>query len=76
MQPIQRNLRLLRAATDTKQTTIADYVGISQSTYTRIENGRLSPCNKIRQKFAEYFGISSKSLEKDLSQTLFDNIEV
>ena len=56
------NLKAIREDTDTKQKTIAAYLGVSQNTYSQYENGIISMSPEMLVKAADYFNVSTDYL--------------
>ena len=53
-----KRLRNLREDGDIKQRTIAEYLGVSQNTYSQYERGVISVSPEILIKLADYFNVS------------------
>lgn len=53
-----QHLKDLREDRDIRQKTIADYLGISQNTYSQYENGIISISPEMLIKVADYFDVS------------------
>ena len=53
-----QHLKDLREDMDIKQRTIAEYLGISQNTYSQYENGVISISPEMLIKVADYFDVS------------------
>ena len=53
-----RNLRALREDRDIRQRTIAEYLNVSQNTYSQYENGVISLTAEMLIKLADYYGVS------------------
>ena len=53
-----QHLKDLREDMDIKQRTIAEYLGISQNTYSQYENGVISISPEMLIKVADYFTVS------------------
>lgn len=53
-----QHLKDLREDMDIKQRTIAEYLGISQNTYSQYENGIISISPEMLIKVADYFDVS------------------
>lgn len=53
-----QHLKDLREDMDVKQRTIAEYLGISQNTYSQYENGVISISPEMLIKIADYFNVS------------------
>ena len=56
------NLKAIREDTDTKQKTIAAYLGVSQNTYSQYENGIIAMSPEMLVKAADYFNVSTDYL--------------
>lgn len=54
----ENTLRVLRAVHRKSQSEVAAALGISQSTYSQIENRFAVPSEVVRTKLAELFGVS------------------
>lgn len=52
------NLKILRKKRNATQQTIADYVGLTRSAYSNIENDNRDPDTKTLLKLADYFNVS------------------
>lgn len=55
---IFKNIRALREDNDLKQRELAEYLGISQNTYSQYETGVIAFTDQILIKLAEYYGVS------------------
>jgi Predicted transcriptional regulators len=55
---VLHNLKAIREDTDTKQKTIASYLGVSQNTYSQYENGVIAISPEMLVKTADYFNVS------------------
>lgn len=55
---VLHNLKAIREDTDTKQKTIASYLGVSQNTYSQYENGVIAMNPEMLVKTADYFNVS------------------
>ncbi|MBQ6973628.1 MAG: helix-turn-helix transcriptional regulator [Oscillospiraceae bacterium] len=53
-----RHLRALREDRDIRQRTIAEYLNVSQNTYSQYENGVISLTAEMLIKLADYYGVS------------------
>lgn len=53
-----RRLRDLREDNDLNQTTIAEYLSVTQRTYSRYETGERSAPVEILAKLADYYGVT------------------
>ena len=59
---VLHNLKAIREDTDTKQKTIAAYLGVSQNTYSQYENGIIAMSPEMLVKAADYFNVSTDYL--------------
>ncbi len=55
---ILQQLKNIREDNDVRQKTVADYLGVSQNTYSQYENGVISISPEMLVKLADYFGVS------------------
>ena len=55
---ILQHLKDIREDNDVRQTTIAEYLGVSQNTYSQYENGVISISPEMLVKLADYFHVS------------------
>lgn len=55
---IYKNIRNLREDNDKKQRELAEYLNVSQNTYSQYENGVLSLSPEILIKLADYYNTS------------------
>ncbi len=55
---ITETLRLLRKEKNLKQIDLANYLGVSRTTYTQYETGKSEPDLKMVQKLADFFGVT------------------
>ncbi len=55
---IFKNLRDLREDNNLRQRDIADYLGVSQNTYSQYENGVIALTDAVLIKLADYYGVS------------------
>lgn len=62
MKTLNTILRDLREDNDIKQETIANYLGISQQTYSNYENGRREIPIEAVKKLAKYYKVSTDYL--------------
>lgn len=62
MKELRVILRDLREDNDIKQKTIADYLGVSQQTYSNYENGRREIPVWVLVKVAQYYKVSTDYL--------------
>lgn len=53
-----KNLRALREDKDIKQFEIANYLGVSQNTYSQYETGKIALTDQILIKLADYYDVS------------------
>ena len=53
-----RNLRGIREDRDIKQKEIAQYLNVSQNTYSQYETGVIALTADVLIKLAEYYGVS------------------
>lgn len=53
-----KNLRALREDNDIKQFEIANYLGVSQNTYSQYETGKIALTDQILIKLADYYNVS------------------
>ena len=53
-----RRIRDLREDSDLKQTTLAEYLSVSQRTYSRYETGERSIPIEVLSKLADYYDVS------------------
>ena len=58
MYMVFRHLRALREDRDIRQRTIAEYLNVSQNTYSQYENGVISLTAEMLIKLADYYGVS------------------
>ena len=62
MKTLNSILRDLREDNDIKQETLADYLGVSQQTYSNYENGRREIPIEVVKKLAQYYKVSTDYL--------------
>lgn len=62
------HLRLLRENNGFQQYDFADYCGISEAYYGRLERGEYSPTLKILEKISRTLGITISELVKDIDK--------
>lgn len=55
---IFKNIRALREDRDIKQREIAEYLGVSQNTYSQYENGIIAFTDQVLLKLADYYDVS------------------
>ena len=55
---IFKNIRALREDNDLKQRELAEYLGVSQNTYSQYETGVIAFTDQILIKLADYYGVS------------------
>ena len=55
---IFNNIRALREDRDIKQREIAEYLGVSQNTYSQYENGIIAYTDQVLIKLADFYGVS------------------
>ena len=55
---IFRNIKALREDNDIRQREIAEYLGVSQNTYSQYENGVISLTAEVLIKLADYYNVS------------------
>lgn len=55
---IFKNIRALREDRDLKQREIANYLGVSQNTYSQYETGVIAFTDQILLKLADFYGVS------------------
>ncbi len=55
---IFKNLRSLREDRDLKQKDLANYLGVSQNTYSQYENGVIALTDAVLLKLADFYGVS------------------
>ena len=53
-----KNIRALREDKDIKQREIAEYLGISQNTYSQYETGVIAFTDKVLITLADFYGVS------------------
>ena len=68
-----KNLKYLRQKKGKDQQTMAEELGVPQSTLACWENNIRTPKLEQIAKLAEYFNVSDEFIFKDLSQVNFDN---
>ena len=55
---ILQNLKNIREDNDIRHNTIAEYLGVSQNTYSQYENGVISISPEMLIKLGDYFDVS------------------
>lgn len=55
---IFKNIRALREDNDLKQRELAEYLGVSQNTYSQYETGVIAFTDQILIKLADYYNVS------------------
>lgn len=60
---INQNLRDIRAMKDIPQKLIADKMGLSQNSYSRLERGKIKMTEEKKKKAAEALGVPEEFLE-------------
>lgn len=55
---IFKNIRALREDGDLKQRELADYLGVSQNTYSQYETGTIALTDQILIKLADFYNVS------------------
>ena len=68
---INQNLRDIRALKNIPQKLIADKMGLSQNTYSRLERGKIKMTGAKKKKAAEVLGVSEEFLETFHEQHTF-----
>ena len=53
-----QNLRNIREDNDITQQTIAEYLGVTQNTYSQYETGKISLIDETLIKLANYYNVS------------------
>ena len=53
-----KNLRSIREDRDIKQRQVAEYLNVSQNTYSQYENGVISLTAEILIKLSDYYNVS------------------
>lgn len=53
-----KNLRGIREDSDIKQKTVAQYLNVSQNTYSQYETGVISLTAEVLIKLADYYNVS------------------
>lgn len=62
MKELRQMIRDLREDHDLKQKTVADYLGVSQQTYSNYENGNREIPIEVVQKLSKYYKVSTDYL--------------
>lgn len=55
---IFKNIKALREDNDIRQREIAEYLGVSQNTYSQYENGVIAFTDHVLIKLADYYRVS------------------
>lgn len=55
---IFKNIRALREDGDLKKRELADYLGVSQNTYSQYETGTIALTDQILIKLADFYNVS------------------
>lgn len=55
---VLQNLKNIREDKDVRQKTLAEYLGVSQNTYSQYENGIISISPEMLIKLGDYFDVS------------------
>ena len=83
MKTLNSIIRDLREDNDIKQETIANYIGVSQQTYSNYENGRREIPIEVVKKLAKYYKVSTDYLLRsdaayignlDMNAQFIDNV--
>ena len=53
-----KNIRALREDKDLKQRELAEYLGVSQNTYSQYENGVIAFTDQVLIKLADFYNVS------------------
>jgi transcriptional regulator with XRE-family HTH domain len=61
----------LRKHSDKKQTEVAEFLGLSQQAYSKLENGETSFSDEIITKISDFFGISPAEFERMPDSVLY-----
>lgn len=59
---IFKNVRDLREDKDLKQREVAEYLGVSQNTYSQYETGVIALTDQVLIKLADFYGVSTDFL--------------
>ncbi|MBR2418061.1 MAG: helix-turn-helix transcriptional regulator [Clostridia bacterium] len=59
---IFKNIRDLREDKDLKQREVAEYLGVSQNTYSQYETGVIALTDQVLIKLADFYGVSTDFL--------------
>ena len=57
-----KNIRDLREDKDLKQREVAEYLGVSQNTYSQYETGVIALTDQVLIKLADFYGVSTDFL--------------
>lgn len=57
-----KNIRDLREDKDLKQREVAEYLGVSQNTYSQYETGVIALTDQVLIKLADFYGVSTDYL--------------
>ena len=55
---IFKNIRALREDRDLRQRELAEYLGVSQNTYSQYENGVIAFTDRVLIKLADFYAVS------------------
>ena len=55
---IFKNIRALRENRDLRQRELAEYLGVSQNTYSQYENGVIAFTDQVLIKLADFYAVS------------------
>ena len=58
-----KKLRFLRKQSDKKQNDVAQFLGLSQQAYSKLENAETSFSDEIIEKISQFFGITPAEFE-------------
>lgn len=72
---IGRNMALLRKLRDKKAIEVAEYVGISESAYTKYERGETKITVELIQKVAEFLKVDPLQIVAASPSTFLENIQ-
>ena len=59
---IFKNIRDLREDRDLKQRELAEYLGVSQNTYSQYETGVIALTDQVLIRLADFYGVSTDFL--------------
>lgn len=59
-----KKLRFLRKQSDKKQNDVAQFLGLSQQAYSKLENAETGFSDEIIEKISQFFGISPAEFER------------